>query len=84
MNNGKQMQELKKFIFSLPLDERENFAKRCNTTLAYLKKAIYRNHELGPELSVLIEQNSINQVTRQMLHPSSYWKKWPELSETDN
>lgn len=78
------MQELKKFIFSLPLDEQVNFARKCNTTLGYLKKAIYKRHELGPELSVLIEEMSGRQVTRKMLHPCNYQKKWPELSETDN
>jgi len=74
------MQELKKFIFSLSYDDRVKFATECNTTIGYLKKAIYVGQELGPELSVLIEKVSGNQVTRRMLHPSNYLKKWPELS----
>jgi len=78
------MQELKEFIYSMPFDEQLSFARSCNTTLGYLKKAIYKNHELGPELSVLIEENSGKKVTRRMLHPLSYLKKWPELSESEN
>ena len=65
----------------MPMQDQEEFAKRCGPTIGYLRKAIYKNSYLGTEISVAIERESGNKVTRKKLHPETYLKKWPELSE---
>jgi DNA-binding transcriptional regulator YdaS (Cro superfamily) len=60
----------------------KEFASKCGTSLGYLRKAISKNHELGPALCVLIEKHSFNQISRQSLHPNDWDKIWPELKAT--
>lgn len=73
------MEELRKYLNSLSLDEQREFALKCGTTIGYLRKALSRNHELGAALCVLIEKASNGLVTRKDLHPSDWVSIWPEL-----
>lgn len=66
----------------MPVDKQKDFARRCNTTIGYLRKAISKRQKIGTELSVCIEKESGGSVTRKMLHPDSYIKKWPELGKS--
>lgn len=75
------MENLKNFLNSMSQEEQKQFAIRCNTTIGYLRKAVYKKQEIGPEISVAIERESGNIVTRQMLHPNNFMNKWPELAE---
>lgn len=73
------MKILKDFLNEMPRREQEKFAEKCGTTIGYLRKACYKNSELGTEISVAIEKVSRKKVTRIDLHPENYMKKWPEL-----
>lgn len=77
------MEALKIFLNSMTSEEQKQFAIRCNTSIGYLRKAMYRNQEIGAEISVSIERESNKRVTRQMLHPNSFLNKWPELAQQD-
>ncbi|ALX77773.1 helix-turn-helix domain-containing protein [Cronobacter malonaticus] len=75
------MEELRKYLNSLSLDEQRKFAADCGTTIGYMRKALSRNHDLGAALCVLIEKASNGAVTRKDLHPSDWVSIWPELTE---
>lgn len=75
------MECLREFLNSLPTDKQMEFAIECGTTIGYLRKAIAAGQELGVEISVLIEKNSLGVVTRKKLHPLTFASKWPELAE---
>lgn len=73
------MKILRDFLNGMSRREQEKFAEKCGTTIGYLRKACYKNSELGTEISVAIEQVSRKKITRIDLHPERYMKKWPEL-----
>jgi len=73
------MNELRIYLNNLSLDEQRVFAIKCGTTIGYLRKALSKNHDLGPALCVLIEKASFGVVTRKHLHPSDWESIWPEL-----
>ena len=73
------MEELRIYLNALSLDDQRSFALRCGTSIGYLRKALSKNHELGPALCVLIEEASSGVVTRKNLHPGDWASIWPEL-----
>lgn len=73
------MDKLLQYLNSLPRDRQDVFAAACGTSAGYLKKACYKQQEIGAALSVLIEKNSGGAVTRKDLHPDDWLAKWPEL-----
>ncbi|MGA4365398.1 MULTISPECIES: transcriptional regulator [Pantoea] len=73
------MEELRIYLNALSLSEQRIFADTCGTTIGYLRKALSKNHELGPALCVLIEKASDGKVTRKNLHPTDWESIWPEL-----
>ncbi|MGP2502304.1 transcriptional regulator [Pantoea ananatis] len=73
------MEELRIYLNALSLSEQRIFADICGTTIGYLRKALSKNHELGPALCVLIEKASDGKVTRKDLHPTDWESIWPEL-----
>lgn len=73
------MEELRIYLNALSLIEQRTFADSCGTTIGYLRKALSKNHELGPALCVLIEKASDGKVTRKNLHPADWESIWPEL-----
>lgn len=73
------MDELRKFLNSLSLQEQREFAMQCGTTISYLRKAISKGSILGTELCVRIEKATNNAVSRKHLVPN--WQdRWPELA----
>ncbi|SFK75018.1 hypothetical protein SAMN05216302_101456 [Nitrosomonas aestuarii] len=78
------MECLRNYLNKKTTQEQKRFASNCGTTIGYLRTAINMGKELGPELSVRIEFESCGEVTRQMLHPNNFLKKWPELANTEN
>lgn len=70
--------DLKTFIFSLPIEEREAFAKKCGTSRWHLQNAAY-GKPINAKLAVAIERESKRQVTRQEMFPDSFKSIWPEL-----
>nr|WP_144154496.1 YdaS family helix-turn-helix protein [Paraburkholderia sp. BCC1885] len=73
------MDKLKSFIASLPPEERDQFARRCRTTKAFLRNIAYGQRVAGEKLSVLIERESGGAVTRLDLRPDDWRDIWPEL-----
>jgi len=69
---------LRAFLNSLRPAEQADFARRCNTSIAYLRKALSAGQLLRVALCVDIERESCRAVTRQELRPD--WAQlWPEL-----
>lgn len=73
------MDKLLAYLNSLSKKEQVAFADRCRTSIGYLRKAISKGQKIGAELSVLIERESSNQVTRKDLHQDDWASIWPEL-----
>jgi ethanolamine utilization protein EutP (predicted NTPase) len=55
------------------------FAKKCGTSVNYLRKAISTKQVFSPKLVVLFEKHSKGMVTRKDFHPDDYKSIWPEL-----
>lgn len=73
--------ELRQYLNSMSAHEQVDFAKRCETSVGYLRKALSINQLLGPALCVSIERESYRSVTRQELRPNDWQSLWPELVE---
>jgi DNA-binding transcriptional regulator YdaS (Cro superfamily) len=72
------MERLREFLNSMTMVEQAAFAKKCKTSIGYLRKAIGINQALRPALCVQIEIQSGGKVTRRMLRKD--WRDiWPEL-----
>lgn len=69
------METLRKFLNSLTLEQQELYAKRCGTSLAYLRKALYKHPKMDGALCLKLENESFGQVKKQDLRPDI----WPEL-----
>ena len=65
--------ELKQFIRSVPLDQREGFAQRCGTSLNYLKLVAYKAKPCSERLAIAIERESAGAVTVEELRPDVPW-----------
>lgn len=69
---------LRTFLNSMKPAEQAEFARRCDTSIAYLRKAISSRQPLRVALCVDIERESRRLVTRQELRVD--WARlWPEL-----
>lgn len=69
------METLKNFLNSLTKEQQALYAKRCGTSVAYLKKAIYNKPKMDGALCLRLENESYGQVKKQDLRPDI----WPEL-----
>lgn len=67
------MDSLLHYLNSLPLDEREGFASRCNTTVGYLRKACSKGQKLGETLCIRIAYESAGAVSCEDLRPDVDW-----------
>lgn len=77
------MNELITFLNALPRAEQDAFAKRCCTSVGYLRKAASVGQLLGAELCVSIETETQGAVRRQDLRPDDWSRIWPELIGQD-
>lgn len=78
VKRGFIMNELKIYLNSLTMKEQVDFARRCDTSVGYLRKAISKNSRLGTEICVAIERETNGLVTRK--HLIEDWHlRWPEL-----
>lgn len=71
--------DLKTFLSDMDQDEREQFAKRCGTTLGHLQNVKYGTKSCATDLAVNIERESGNRVRRWDLRPEDWFRHWPEL-----
>lgn len=73
------MEELRAYLNGLPVAEQEGFAKRCGTTVGYLRKLLATGDQVREKTCVAIERESGGAVSRMALRPD--WREiWPELS----
>lgn len=73
------MDELLIYLNSLSKDEQDVFAKRCGTSVGYLRKACSKKQRIGAELCVAIERESGGAITRKTLRPLDWMLSWPEI-----
>lgn len=73
------MEKLRAYLKSLSAEKKVEFALKCETTIGSLHVAMSKKTKLGAKLSVSIEQNSGGAVTRKDLHPTDWFKIWPEI-----
>lgn len=69
---------LRTFLNSMKPAQQAEFARRCDTSIAYLRKAISSRQPLRVALCVDIERESGRLVTRQELR-ADWARLWPEL-----
>jgi DNA-binding transcriptional regulator YdaS (Cro superfamily) len=62
------MDELRAFLNSMSTDQQFAFARRCNTTIGYLRKCLSVG-TIGYELAVTIDRESFGQVPVERLRP---------------
>jgi len=63
--------ELKAFLASLSLSDREDFAKRCQTSLGYLNQIMYGNSKCSASLAIKIDKESDGAVSCDLLCPEA-------------
>jgi len=67
------MKTLRTYLNTLNDVEREDFVRRCGTTLNYLRKAISINQRIGESLCINIERESAAAITCEDLRPDVDW-----------
>jgi DNA-binding transcriptional regulator YdaS (Cro superfamily) len=67
------MEALRTYLKSLTPAEQSRFAKRCGTSIGYLRKALSREHKLGDSLVIKIERESAGAVPVEKLRPDIDW-----------
>ncbi len=67
------METLRAFLKSLSPAERTKFARRCGTTVGYLRKATYVRSKIGGDLAVAIDRESCGAVRLEDLRPDIDW-----------
>lgn len=77
------MQELIQYINALSKEERAVFARRCRTTVGYMRKAASTGQSMHAKTCVLIERESGGKVTRRHMCPDDWPDIWPELANSD-
>ena len=67
------MEQLRTYLNALPRDEQANFAKRCGTSVGYLRKAISMGTAIGEGLCINIERESARAVLCEHLRADVDW-----------
>lgn len=67
------MRPLLDYLNSLPPPERDDFARRCETTIGYLRKAISVGQRIKAETCILIERESGAVVKCEHVRPDVDW-----------
>lgn len=67
------MHPLLAYLNGLPVEERGQFAARCETSVGYLRKAVSTGQLLGEGLCINIERESGGVVRCEQLRPKVDW-----------
>lgn len=67
------MEALRLYLKTMPTDEQVAFAKRCDTSLNYLRKAISAHQSLSEGLAIQIERESNGKVRCEQIRPDVDW-----------
>jgi DNA-binding transcriptional regulator YdaS (Cro superfamily) len=73
--------QLKPYLFSLTVDERDAFAKKVGCSAKHLQNVCYGLRKPAPEFCTAIERIT-GTVTRKELRPQDYHLIWPDLPKT--
>lgn len=71
--------DFKTFYSPLSTEDREKFAKRCETTRGHLQNVMYGQRPCATDLAVSIERETGMVCRRWELRPDDWHKHWPEL-----
>lgn len=67
------MQALRQHLNSLSVTDQHAFARKCGTTLNYLRKAISVRQKIGESLVINIERETRGAITCEQLRPDVDW-----------
>jgi DNA-binding transcriptional regulator YdaS (Cro superfamily) len=67
------MDDLIAYLNKLPVDEREPFAKRCGTTVGYLRKAASVGQRLGEGICIGVERETGGVIRCESLRDDVDW-----------
>lgn len=67
------MEKLLVYLNSLSKEPRQRFVERCNTSEAYLRKAISKGQRLGESLCIKVDRESAGAVRCEDLRPDVDW-----------
>jgi DNA-binding transcriptional regulator YdaS (Cro superfamily) len=67
------MKTLLEFLNELPVPEQRMFAKRCGTSIGYLRQIAYGHRKCIAELAINIERESDRIVVCEELCPTADW-----------
>lgn len=67
------MEKLLTYLNSLQKAPRQRFVERCNTSEAYLRKAISKRQRLGESLCIKVDRESGGAVRCEDLRPDVDW-----------
>ena len=65
--------DLKTFLFSMPMPDREAFASRCGTTYPHLRNIAYGQKLCGESLAINVDRESEGTVRCEDLRPDVDW-----------
>lgn len=66
------MESLRQYLNSLPPSEQSAYAKRCGTTIGYLRKALSTKPNLDGALARRLDEESGGKVPRSELRPDVF------------
>lgn len=69
----RHMEKLLAYLNSLQKAPRQRFVERCNTSEAYLRKAISKGQRLGESLCIKVDRESGGAVRCEDLRPDVDW-----------
>jgi DNA-binding transcriptional regulator YdaS (Cro superfamily) len=64
---------LRKYLNSLEPEAQESYAKRCGTTVGYLRKAISAKQRIAESTAILLERESGGEVSVESVRPDVDW-----------
>lgn len=67
------LMDLKAYLSTLTLKEREALATRCETTAAHLRNVSYGDRTCGESLAINLERESGQAITCEELRPDVDW-----------
>ncbi|HEX7387833.1 MAG TPA: Cro/Cl family transcriptional regulator [Castellaniella sp.] len=74
------MERLRRYLNSLSRADQDDYARRCHTTVGYLRKALSTKPSLDGALARALDEESSGFVRREELRPDI----WPELIEAEH
>lgn len=76
---GIGVEKLRVFLNSMPTKEQEEYAKKCGTTIGYLRKALSVGTKLDGALARRLDVESSGKVPKESVRPDI----WPELLQQE-